>query len=92
MALSPIGWVLWLLAAVGLAALWFVPNLPAVWAGLAFITVGGFLLYLGDNSWPVVGITVLGAGLTAFWLMQRHRKPRTMKEQLEDAAAKEKVG
>jgi membrane protein implicated in regulation of membrane protease activity len=83
MPLSPIGWILWFLAIVGIAVLWFGPNLSALWYGLSLLAAGGFTLYLGDHSWKTICLIVLGFGVIAYWWLDRNRKLKTMKEQLD---------
>jgi membrane protein implicated in regulation of membrane protease activity len=84
MSLSPIGWLLWFLAALGFLVLWFGPSISAVWYGLSFLAFGGFFLYLGEHSWKTICLIILGLGIILFWWFDRNRKLKTMKEQLED--------
>jgi len=76
MALSTIDWVLWAGAMIGLAALWFEPQLPIGVAGAAALAFGAYLFYIGGFTWQVGAALLLGVGAVSIWLVQRYRGHR----------------
>ena len=79
MTISPTEWFIWAVAMGALASLWFVPNLPGVWAGVAMVVVSGYLYFLGDRSWVTFGFGALGICLISYWAVGNWRDRRRPK-------------
>jgi uncharacterized membrane protein YccC len=63
-----VGWTIYVLGALALAALWFIPSPRSGLAGVLLLIVAAFCAYFGIGTWFAPGFAVAGGVcLVVFW-------------------------